>query len=123
MLDEIKTTTIKYKDREIELVPDFRAFKRLHKATGNAFQIMSEFVEDTEKRVEHLPVLIQAMAKEDLTIEEIEKNILGMQWSKVITMSEVIFNLINSEFIDPIAVEESKKNVEENPAQEVMMGN
>lgn len=111
MLDEIKTTIIDYKDRKIELVPDFRAFKRLHKATGNAFAVMSEFVEDNEKRVEHLPVLIQAMATEDLTIEEIEKNILGMQWIRVITMSEVIFNLINSEFLDIGAVEESSKNV------------
>jgi hypothetical protein len=112
MLDEIKTISVKYKEKKIELIPDFRAFKKLHKNTGNAFKIMSEFVEDTDKRVEHLPVLIQSMSEEDLTIEEIENNILGMQWSKVITMSEVVFNLINSEFVDPIAAEENSKNVE-----------
>lgn len=112
MLDEIKTTIIDYKDKKIELIPDFRAFRRLHKNTGNAFAVMSEFVEDNQKRVEHLPLLIQAMATEDLTIEEIEENVLGMQWTKVMAMSEVIFNLINSEFLDTGAVEENSKNVE-----------
>lgn len=112
MLDEIKTINVKYKDREIKLIPDFRAFKRLHRLTGNAFAVMHEFINDNEKKLEHIPVLIQAMAEEDLTIEEIERNILGMQQSKVITMSTVIVELLESELIDPISAEENLKNVQ-----------
>lgn len=112
MLDEIKTIKVSCKGKEIELMPSFMAFKKLHKNTGNAFKVMDEFVNDTEKRIEHLPVLIQSMAIEDLTIEEIENNVLGMQWSKVTTMANVIFELINSEFIDQVGAEESSKNTQ-----------
>jgi hypothetical protein len=40
MLDEIKTIDVQYKDRKITLTPDFRAFKKLHKNTGNAFAVI-----------------------------------------------------------------------------------
>jgi hypothetical protein len=112
MLDEIKTIDVQYKDRKITLTPDFRAFKKLHKNTGNAFAVMDEFVNNQEKRVEHLPELIKAMAEEDLTIEEIEKNILGMQWARVTIMAKVVFELLDSELLDPIAAEENSKNVQ-----------
>jgi hypothetical protein len=112
MLDEIRTITIKCREKEIKLIPDFKAFKKLHKNTGNAFAVMDEFVNDIEKRVEHLPVLIQSMAEDDLTIEEIEQNILGMKWTRVTTMASVVFELLNSEFSDPLTTEENPKNVQ-----------
>ncbi len=112
MLDEIKTITIESKNNKVELTPDFMAFKKLHKNTGNAFKVMDEFVNNSEKRVEHLPLLIQSMADKELTIQEIEKDFLGMQWSRVMQMANVIFELINAEYTEDIEVEENTKNTE-----------
>jgi hypothetical protein len=119
MLDEIKTTQINYNGKKITLTPDFKAFRKLNKITGNAFKTISDFVTDTEKRLENLPAIIQAMADQELDIEEIENNILGMQWGRVEVMASIIIDLLDKELIDQASVEEHLKNVEEIPSLEV----
>ena len=132
MIDEIKTIKAKYKNREIELIPDWRGFLRLNSITGNAFQVLSEIeeggevVDDAgkvtgrERNLKWLPYIIQAMATEELTIEDIEKNILGMSRSRVTNIATVVLELLDSELYDRTEIEESSKNVEENPQEKVM---
>ena len=73
MLDEKKIIKVKYKDKELELKADFRAFKKLNKLTGNAFLAVNQFSLDADNRLELLPTFIQAMTDEDLTLKEIEE--------------------------------------------------
>lgn len=112
MIDEKNIFKITYKDREIELKADFKAFKKLNKLTGNAFLVIDEFANDTDKRLEHLPIIIQAMSEEELTIQEIEENVLGMNYINVLQMSNIIFNILSMELInETLETEKIEKNV------------
>ncbi|AMN35522.1 hypothetical protein ACV3K4_08920 [Clostridium perfringens] len=105
MIDEKKIAILDYKNKEgkiekVELTTDFKAFKKLNKITGNAFDIMTKFIyNENGERLEVLPILIQAMANKDLTIEEIEDQWLGMSWDRVTTTCNIILALMNSEMI------------------------
>ena len=51
MLDEKKIIKVKYRDKELELKADFRAFKKLNKLTGNAFLAVNQFSLDADSRL------------------------------------------------------------------------
>jgi hypothetical protein len=97
MLDEKKIVEIQYKENKVNLSANFKAFKKLNKISGNAFLVIDEFANDVEKRLEHLPILIQSMADVELTLDEIENEILGMEYIKVMQMANVIFSILNAE--------------------------
>ena len=111
MLDEKKILKVKYKDKELELKADFRAFKKLNKLTGNAFLAVNQFSLDADSRLELLPTFIQAMCSEDLTLEEIEEEILGLNYVKVMQTADIVFSLLNLELSNEIETEE--KTVDE----------
>lgn len=111
MLDEKKIIKVKYKDKELELKADFRAFKKLNKLTGNAFLAVNQFSLDADSRLELLPTFIQAMCSEDLTLEEIEEEILGLNYVKVMQTADIVFSLLNLELSNEIETEE--KTVDE----------
>ena len=111
MLDEKKIIKVKYKDKELELKADFRAFKKLNKLTGNAFLAVNQFSLDADSRLELLPIFIQAMCSEDLTLEEIEEEILGLNYVKVMQTADIVFSLLNLELSNEIETEE--KTVDE----------
>ena len=111
LLDEKKIIKVKYKDKELELKADFRAFKKLNKLTGNAFLAVNQFSLDADSRLELLPIFIQAMCSEDLTLEEIEEEILGLNYVKVMQTADIVFSLLNLELSNEIETEE--KTVDE----------
>lgn len=111
MLDEKKIIKVKYRDKELELKADFRAFKKLNKLTGNAFLAVNQFSLDADNRLELLPVFIQAMCSEDLTLEEIEEEILGLNYIKVMQTADIVFSLLNLELSNEVETEE--KTVDE----------
>ena len=111
MLDEKKIIKVKYKDKELELKADFRAFKKLNKLTGNAFLAVNQFSLDADSRLELLPTFIQAMCSEDLTLEEIEEEILGLNYIKVMQTADIVFSLLNLELSNEVETEE--KTVDE----------
>ena len=111
MLDEKKIIKVKYKDKELELKADFRAFKKLNKLTGNAFLAVNQFSLDADSRLELLPTFIQAMCSEDLTLEEIEEEILGLNYVKVMQTADIVFSLLNLELRNEVETEE--KTVDE----------
>lgn len=111
MLDEKKIIKVKYKDKELELKADFRAFKKLNKLTGNAFLAVNQFSLDADSRLELLPTFIQAMCSEDLTLEEIEEEILGLNYVKVMQTADIVFSLLNLELSNEVETEE--KTVDE----------
>ena len=111
MLDEKKIIKVKYRDKELELKADFRAFKKLNKLTGNAFLAVNQFSLDADSRLELLPTFIQAMCSEDLTLEEIEEEILGLNYVKVMQTADIVFSLLNLELSNEIETEE--KTVDE----------
>lgn len=111
LLDEKKIIKVKYKDKELELKADFRAFKKLNKLTGNAFLAVNQFSLDADSRLELLPTFIQAMCSEDLTLEEIEEEILGLNYVKVMQTADIVFSLLNLELSNEIETEE--KTVDE----------
>ena len=111
MLDEKKIIKVKYKDKELELKADFRAFKKLNKLTGNAFLAVNQFSLNADSRLELLPTFIQAMCSEDLTLEEIEEEILGLNYVKVMQTADIVFSLLNLELSNEIETEE--KTVDE----------
>lgn len=106
MLDEKKIIKVKYRDKELELKADFRAFKKLNKLTGNAFLAVNQFSLDADSRLELLPTFIQAMCSEDLTLEEIEEEILGLNYVKVMQTADIVFSLLNLELSNEIETEE-----------------
>ena len=106
MLDEKKIIKVKYKDKELELKADFRAFKKLNKLTGNAFLAVNQFSLDADNRLELLPTFIQAMCSEDLTLEEIEEEILGLNYVKVMQTADIVFCLLNLELSNEVETEE-----------------
>lgn len=106
MLDEKKIIKVKYKDKELELKADFRAFKKLNKLTGNAFLAVNQFSLDADSRLELLPTFIQAMCSEDLTLEEIEEEILGLNYVKVMQTADIVFSLLNLELSNEVETEE-----------------
>lgn len=111
MLDEKKIIKVKYKDKELELKANFRAFKKLNKLTGNAFLAVNQFSLDADSRLELLPTFIQAMCSEDLTLEEIEEEILGLNYVKVMQTADIVFSLLNLELSNEVETEE--KTVDE----------
>ena len=111
MLDEKKIIKVKYKDKELELKADFRAFKKLNKLTGNAFLAVNQFSLNADSRLELLPTFIQAMCCEDLTLEEIEEEILGLNYVKVMQTADIVFSLLNLELSNEVETEE--KTVDE----------
>ena len=111
MLDEKKIIKVKYRDKELELKADCRAFKKLNKLTGNAFLAVNQFSLDADSRLELLPIFIQAMANEDLTLEEIEEEILGLNNVKVMQTADIVFSLLNLELSSEVETEE--KTVDE----------
>ena len=111
MLDEKKIIKVKYRDKELELKADFRAFKKLNKLTGNAFLAVNQFSLNADSRLELLPIFIQAMCSEDLTLEEIEEEILGLNYVKVMQTADIVFSLLNLELSNEIETEE--KTVDE----------
>ena len=111
MLDEKKIIKVKYRDKELELKADFRAFKKLNKLTGNAFLAVNQFSLDADSRLELLPTFIQAMCSEDLTLEEIEEEILGLNYVKVMQTADIVFSLLNLELSNEVETEE--KTVDE----------
>ena len=111
MLDEKKIIKVKYRDKELELKADFRAFKKLNKLTGNAFLAVNQFSLDADSRLELLPTFIQAMCSEDLTLEEIEEEILGLNYIKVMQTADIVFSLLNLELSNEVETEE--KTVDE----------
>ena len=106
MLDEKKIIKVKYRDKELELKADFRAFKKLNKLTGNAFLAVNQFSLDADSRLELLPTFIQAMCSEDLTLEEIEEEILGLNYVKVMQTADIVFCLLNLELSNEVETEE-----------------
>ena len=106
MLDEKKIIKVKYKDKELELKADFRAFKKLNKLTGNAFLAVNQFSLDADSRLELLPTFIQAMTDEDLTLKEIEEEILGLNYVKVMQTADIVFCLLNLELSNEVETEE-----------------
>ena len=106
MLDEKKIIKVKYKDKELELKADFMAFKKLNKLTGNAFLAVNQFSLDADSRLELLPTFIQAMCSEDLTLEEIEEEILGLNYVKVMQTADIVFSLLNLELSNEVETEE-----------------
>ena len=106
MLDEKKIIKVKYKDKELELKADFRAFKKLNKLTGNAFLAVNQFSLDADNRLELLPTFIQAMTDEDLTLKEIEEEILGLNYVKVMQTADIVFSLLNLELSNEVETEE-----------------
>lgn len=106
MLDEKKIIKVKYKNKELELKADFRAFKKLNKLTGNAFLAVNQFFVDADSRLELLPTFIQAMCSEDLTLEEIEEEILGLNYIKVMQTADIVFSLLNLELSNEVETEE-----------------
>ena len=106
MLDEKKIIKVKYRDKELELKADFRAFKKLNKLTGNAFLAVNQFSLDADSRLELLPTFIQAMCSEDLTLEEIEEEILGLNYVKVMQTADIVFSLLNLELSNEVETEE-----------------
>ena len=106
MLDEKKIIKVKYKDKELELKADFRAFKKLNKLTGNAFLAVNQFSLDADSRLELLPTFIQAMTDEDLTLEEIEEEILGLNYVKVMQTAYIVFSLLYLELSNEVETEE-----------------
>lgn len=113
MLDEKKIIKVKYKDKELELKADFRAFKKLNKLTGNAFLAVNQFSLDADNRLELLPIFIQAMCSEDLTLEEIEEEILGLSYVKVMQTADIVFSLLNLELSNEVETEEKMVNESE----------
>lgn len=113
MLDEKKIIKVKYKDKELELKADFRAFKKLNKLTGNAFLAVNQFSLDADSRLELLPTFIQAMCSEDLTLEEIEEEILGLNYVKVMQTADIVFSLLNLELSNEVETEEKMVNESE----------
>ena len=111
LLDEKKIIKVKYRDKELELKADFRAFKKLNKLTGNAFLAVNQFSLDADSRLELLPTFIQAMCSEDLTLEEIEEEILGLNYVKVMQTADIVFSLLNLELSNEVETEE--KTVDE----------
>ncbi len=97
MLDEKKVIEIQYKENKVNLSANFKAFKKLNKISGNAFLVIDEFANDVEKRLEHLPVLIQSMSDIELTLDEIENEILGMEYIKVMQMANIVISILNAE--------------------------
>ena len=106
MIDEKKIIKVKYRDKELELKADFRAFKKLNKLTGNAFLAVNQFSLDADSRLELLPTFIQAMCSEDLTLEEIEEEILGLNYVKVMQTADIVFSLLNLELSNEVETEE-----------------
>ena len=106
MLDEKKIIKVKYKDKELELKADFMAFKKLNKLTGNAFLAVNQFSLNADSRLELLPIFIQAMANEDLTLKEIEEEILGLNYVKVMQTADIVFSLLNLELSNEVETEE-----------------
>ena len=106
MLDEKKIIKVKYRDKELEIKADFRAFKKLNKLTGNAFLAVNQFSLDADSRLELLPTFIQAMCSEDLTLEEIEEEILGLNYVKVMQTADIVFSLLNLELSNEVETEE-----------------
>ena len=106
MLDEKKIIKVKYRDKELELKADCRAFKKLNKLTGNAFLAVNQFSLDADSRLELLPTFIQAMCSEDLTLEEIEEEILGLNYVKVMQTADIVFSLLNLELSNEVETEE-----------------
>lgn len=106
LLDEKKIIKVKYRDKELELKADFRAFKKLNKLTGNAFLAVNQFFLDADSRLELLPTFIQAMCSEDLTLEEIEEEILGLNYVKVMQTADIVFSLLNLELSNEVETEE-----------------
>lgn len=113
MLDEKKIIKVKYKDKELELKADFRAFKKLNKLTGNAFLAVNQFSLDADSRLELLPTFIQAMCSEELTLEEIEEEILGLNYVKVMQTADIVFSLLNLELSNEVETEEKMVNESE----------
>ena len=113
MLDEKKIIKVKYKDKELELKADFREFKKLNKLTGNAFLAVNQFSLDADSRLELLPTFIQAMCSEDLTLEEIEEEILGLNYVKVMQTADIVFSLLNLELSNEVETEEKMVNESE----------
>ena len=113
MLDEKKIIKVKYRDKELELKADFRAFKKLNKLTGNAFLAVNQFSLDADSRLELLPTFIQAMCSEDLTLEEIEEEILGLNYVKVMQTADIVFSLLNLELSNEVETEEKMVNESE----------
>ena len=106
LLDEKKIIKVKYRDKELELKADFKAFKKLNKLTGNAFLAVNQFSLDADSRLELLPTFIQAMCSEDLTLEEIEEEILGLNYVKVMQTADIVFSLLNLELSNEVETEE-----------------
>ena len=106
MLDEKKIIKVKYRDKELELRADFRAFKKLNKLTGNAFLAVNQFSLNADSRLELLRTFIQAMCSEDLTLEEIEEEILGLNYVKVMQTADIVFSLLNLELSNEVETEE-----------------
>ena len=106
MLDEKKIIKVKYKDKELELKADFMAIKKLNKLTGNAFLAVNQFSLDADNRLELLPTFIQAMTDEDLTLKEIEEEILGLNYVKVMQTADIVFSLLNLELSNEVETEE-----------------
>ena len=113
MLDEKKIIKVKYKDKELELKADFMAFKKLNKLTGNAFLAVNQFSLDADNRLELLPTFIQAMTDEDLTLKEIEEEILGLNYVKVMQTADIVFSLLNLELSNEVETEEKMVNESE----------
>lgn len=112
MVDEIKVIKILGNNgRELELKADFNAFKNLNKATGNGFATVETFANDESSRLDLLPIFIQAMSSEKLTIQEIESEFLGLSYVKVAQMSNLIFSLIFEELVSEVKTETETKNV------------
>jgi hypothetical protein len=120
MLDEKKAITLTGKNnRQITLHLEFKNFKKLNKLTGNAFQTIDEFAQDSNKRLEHLPVIVQALSDEELTMDEIEKHILGFSYPKILQISNLICKLLEFELFSTEVKTESendkdKKDIKKN---------
>ena len=119
MLDEKKIIKVKYRDKELELKADFRAFKKLNKLTGNAFLAVNQFSLDADSRLELLPTFIQAMCSEDLTLEEIEEEILGLNYVKVMQTADIVFSLLNLELSNEVETEEKMVNESEKKLKKI----
>lgn len=109
-IDESKVFTI-YGDneRKLDLKPDMEAFLKLDELTDNGFEAMENFSKDRRKRLVLLPVFIKAMAQEEISIDEIKEEFLGMSYVKVLQMSDVIYRLLFEELHSTNKVEEKNE--------------
>ena len=106
MLDEKKVYKVTSTEgEELELEFNFKAFKRLHKITGNCFKAIDDFNNSTENRLELLPTMIKATSGTDLSLEEIEDKFLGFDIVSAMQMADIIFKLVNSELRTEVKVE------------------